>query len=140
MDYLGLIMENKTLRKLTAISIALILMLVPVFQNTWLVTGCGEKEISCCCGCESVQEVENFGKTLHLSGSCPCHIDESEQIPEIPYESTDRNSINSDFVFIDKPLDNIKIKIKEARFSIDLLEKPPALQPPLYILNTSFLI
>jgi len=112
-------MENKTLRKLTAISIALILMLVPVFH---------------------VQEVENFGKTLHLSGSCPCHIDESEQIPEIPYESTDRNSINSDFVFIDKPSDNIKIKIKEARFSIDLLEKPPALQPPLYILNTSFLI
>ena len=130
---------KKILRTALAVLTALTLAATPCLQAYQL--GCDRSSCSTsCCSCSCSQSSVPDSETITIEGVCCCQISNPEPMAEVPFEAQPRPISNPD-TFADITCavsDNLLTDIvSDQTFRIDI---PLAPGPPLYILNSSYLI
>ncbi len=130
---------KKILRTALAVLTALTLAATPCLQAYQLScdrSNCPTSYCSCRCSQNSVPDSESIA----IEGSCCCQISNPEPMAEIPFEAQPRPVAYPD-TFADitcAVLDNLLTDtVSDQTFRIDI---PLVPGPPLYILNSSYLI
>ena len=131
---------KKILRTALVVLTALTLAAAPCLQAYQLSHVGSSCSISCCCGCSHGQNSSFDSESIAVEGSCCCQVSSPEPIAEIPFEAQPRSISNPD-TFADITCavsDNLLTDtVSYLTFRIDI---PLATSPPLYILNSSYLI
>lgn len=130
---------KKILRTALAVLTALTLAATPCLQAYQL--SCDRSNCSTSyCGCRCSQNSVPDSESIAIEGSCCCQISNPEPIAEIPFEAQPRPISNPD-TFAGTTcavFDNLlTVTVSDQTFRIDI---PLAPGPPLYILNSSYLI
>ena len=130
---------KKILRTALAVLTALTLAATPCLQAYQL--SCDRSSCSpSCCSCSCSQNSVPDSESIAVEGSCCCQVSNSEPIAEIPFEAQPRPISNPD-TFADITCavsDNLLTDtVSDQTFRIDI---PLVPGPPLYILNSSYLI
>jgi hypothetical protein len=131
---------KKTIRTALTVLTVLTLGAAPCLQAYQLSNVDSSCSISCCCGCGHSQSGSLDSESITREDSCCCQVSNPEPITEIHLEAQPRPISNPD-TFADITCavsDNLLSDIVyDQTFRIDI---PLAPGPPLYVLNSSYLI
>ena len=131
---------KKILRTALVVLTALTLAAAPCLQAYQLGHVSSDCSNSCCCDCSCGQTCVLSREGTTIEGVCCCQISNPEPVAEIPFEAQPRPVAYPD-TFAEVTcavLDNLLTDtVSDQTFRIDI---PLAPGPPLYILNSSYLI
>jgi hypothetical protein len=138
-------MANKTDRIFKALIIGSVLLSVVAAPASQAFSFAGEfskTEPTCgCCCCQSETEEQSCPVRAEISkGSCPCQVEQQVPFNTKPIESSTPIISIKDFAGQVSALPNVLAGIAEQTASAIPYKIPISNSPPLYILNSSFLI
>lgn len=128
---------RKRARKITSILIVSLLFLVPVSLQAC--DESQESQHSCCCCCEDSSQFHIFNQTEEHD--CGCQLNEKKQVEVQPVIFTSQQNIKPEItLFISEFEFNSKDFSREFRGINSHIFSQFSKGPPLYILNSSFII
>lgn len=131
---------KRTLRIAVAVLTAAVMVAIPNLQAYQLSHVGSSCSISCCCSCSCDQNSSPASESTTIEGSCCCRVSSPEPDAEIPFEAQPRPVSKSD-TFAEPTCaasDNLLADtVSDQIFKIDI---PLTHGPPLYVLNSSYLI